>query len=294
MKKTRIVLLAMVLMACILSSCYSSRYLNATGVAYQTIRAKKTVTADKIPAKAKIIVHCSVDYDGWLDVIVENNTDKIMTVDRTKTFFQDGKGNSIPYYDPTVAVNTTSSTTGTTSSTTVNLGSQARALGIDGPVATALDGITKGKENSSSSTNTNTVYKIDQPKGEIPPHGRASLGRSFHITGVGRDFLGKVVSSASQDVNNSFTPEKTYASCSICVSYSINDGKTYETIITDIYANTLLVSKVWQKGKVNDALRRLYSQKGDALSEPWFLLHFESECKNHNAYYSLSNIINYK
>jgi len=292
--KRGIVPLAMALMASMLSSCYSTRYLDVSGVAYQTIRGKRNVAEDKIPANAKIIVYCVVDYDGVLDVIVKNNTDKIMTIDRTRTFFQDGKGNSIPYYDPTVAVNTTSSTTGTTTSTTVNLGSQARALGIDGAVATALDGITKGKENSSSTTNTSTVYKIDQPKGEIPPHGRASLGRRFQITGVGQDFLGQVIRQANNDVCNSFTADKTYASCNICISYSLNNGKSYETIITDIFANTLLVSKVREKGKVNDALRRLYSQKKDMFSDTWFLLHFESNYNGHDAYYSTRTILNYK
>ena len=283
----------MLLAGCAFSSCRSTEYLNVTGVAYQSIRGVKTVSYESVPKDATIIVYSSVDQNGIVEVTVSNNTDKIMTIDRTKSFFRDGNNNSIPYYDPTVAVNTQSTTVGNTTGASVNLGSVARAAGVGGAIGTALSGVNVGSANSTATTNTETIYHIDQPQVHIAPHGSASMGRRFGVTGLGRDFLGEAVNSTMQDVNNNFTANNTYASCNICISYSVDDGATYETLITDLYANTLLVSKVRQTGQVNDALRRIYIGKGDALTEQWYLIHFKS--RSNNDYHIHNNsFINYK
>lgn len=276
MRKSKFLWLTMLLAGSALSSCKSTEYLNVSGVAYQSMRAKNAVSFNDIPSNAKIVVVYSINQLGQLEVTVRNNTDKIMTIDRTKSFFRDGSNNSIPYYDPMVTVNTQSTTVGNTTGASVNLGSVARAAGVGGALGTALGGVTVGGANSTATTNIETTYHIDQPIMHIAPHGSSSMGRQFEITGVGRWFLGKAVKSTMQDVNNNFMPENTYASCNICISYSLDDGVTYETILTDLYANTLLVSKVWSTGNVNDALRKIYIGKSDALTEPWYLIHFES------------------
>lgn len=276
-----------------LYSC-STQYLNVTGVAYQSIRAKQPMKRTDIPQDATIIACCQLGANGEFDVIVQNNTDKIMTIDRTKSFFRNQSGNSIPYYDPTVTVQSQSTTVGGQTGASVNLGSIAAAAGIGGAVGTALGGINVGGSKGSATTNTNTTYIVDQPQISIAPHGQASMGRTFYMEGVGLAFLGQAVSNSGTDVNNSFTPTQTYAACNLCISYSVDDGKTYETILTDIYANSLLVSKVNQTGHVNDALRRIYTNKNDALNESWYALYFQSDKKQNNNKVKTSEILNFK
>lgn len=279
-----------VLAAAMLSSC-STQYLNVTGVAYQSIRAKNPVASKlDIPQDATIIVSCQVGANGQLDVLVQNNSDKIMTIDRTKSFFRNQSGNSIPYYDPTVKVKSQSTMVGGESGASVNLGSIASAAGIGGVLGTALGGVNVGGSKSKATTNTNTTYIVDQPQISIAPHGQASMGRTFMIEGVGLTFL----SQLSTDVCNEFTPDQTYAACNLCISYSVDDGKTFDTILTDIYANSLLVSKVKQVGQVNDALRTIYINKSDALTEPWYALYFQSDAKQNNNKVQVSEILNFK
>lgn len=268
--------------ALLLSSC--ATYLDVKGVAYQSIRSENYADTKEIPSDVSIVVYCNIDASGLFDVTILNNTDKVMTIDRTKTFFSDGTGNSITYYDPTIIANSQSVTQGNTTGGSVNLGAIAGAVGVGGALGTALSGVTVGGANSTATTNTNTTYVIDQPQIHIPPHGLSSLGRVFQISGIGKGFLSQAINSTSQDVNNSFTPKQTYASVNLCVSYS-TDNETFETIVTDIYANSLLVSKVRTTGKVNDALRRIYTYKNDALSESWYLLFFESKAGDSNNYF---------
>lgn len=251
--------------------------IDVTGVAYQSMRLINPVSDKEVPPDVNIIIYCCINDLGSIDVQVMNNTDVIMTIDRTKSFFRDGKNNAVPYYDPNIIANTHSSTQGNTTGIGVNMGAVANAAGIGGTLGTALSGINVAESDSYSTTNSNTTYYIDQPELHIPPHSSASLGRSFSISGIGESFLGDAIIESTENINNYFTSEHTYACCNLCVSYSINDGKTYETIITDIFANTILVSKVKQKGKVNDALQVIYNYKNDAFIETWFLLHFESQ-----------------
>ena len=291
MRKNKHKLLWLFALASSLFSC-KSQYLEVKGVAYQSIKSATPVST--VPDDAVIVIYCNVGIDGAFDVTIKNNTDKVMTVDRSKSFFRDGTNNSIPYYDPTIVVNTQSTTVGGATGASVNLGSLASAAGIGGVVGTALNGVSVGGSNGSATTNTSATYVMDQERIMVAPHSSASMGRSFTITGIGQPLLSQAVMSINQDVNNMFTPQKTYASCNLCITYSVDDGQTFETIVTDIYADRLMVNKVWNKGKVNEALRNLYSQYPNAILEPWFLLHFESNSSKHNAYFNNSAIINYK
>lgn len=245
------------LMIVMLSSC-KTQYLDVTGIAYQSLRPTKEVNNNsEIPKDAKIIVKYIIGIHGGLNVIVQNNTDKILTIDRTKSFFRDASGNSVPYYDSVVRTTTQSTTSGNTSGGSVHPDSF-----------------------------------VNQPQISIAPHGSASMGRSFDVSSVGTDFLEAANTTSTSDVNNTFTPQQTYATCNICISYSVDDGNKYETIITDIYANTLLVYKVWNKGMVNEALRNLYQNKKDALAENWYILYFASNKPAYKA--KTTEIINYK
>lgn len=276
-----------------LSSCETT-YLGVTGVAYQSLQsANGNLRAEDVPMDATIITHCIVDEKGKLTVLVQNNSDQVMTIDRTKTFFRNQSGNSTPYYDPTVRTSTQSTTTGKETGGSVNLGAIAGAVGIGGMLGTALNGVNVGGSNSNAVTNSNTTYYIDQPTLSIAPHGRAELGRTFDIEGVGRVFMSEAIAQAPQSLANSFAPTRTYAACNVCVSYSVDGGRTFDTCITDIFANTLLVGKVAQTGRVNDALRYIYLNKADCLREPWHLLYF-SGAGVHDQQFTGNDFINFK
>ncbi len=268
----------------VLSSCSSASFLEVSGVGYQTLQMQESNKdfSEQAIKKAEILVYCFVDKNGEVEVMVENNSDQMMTIDRTKSFFQNQNDVAQMYYDPTVQTNTTSVTHGSTTGVGVNLGSVARAVGVGGILGTALSGVNVGGSNSTSTTNVNTTYTVDQPKVSVPPHGRISMGRTFQMQGVGRSFLHSTVTESPLDVNNSFSNSNTYAASNIVISYSLDNEATYQFIETHLFANSLLVGKVREKGKVNDALRTIYMNKPDALSQPWFLLYFASKSTAEN------------
>ena len=100
----------------VLSSCSSASFLEVSGVGYQTLQMQESNKdfSDQAIKKAQILVYCLVDRNGEVEVMVENNTDQIMTIDRTKSFFQNQNDVAQMYYDPTVQTNTTSVTHGST------------------------------------------------------------------------------------------------------------------------------------------------------------------------------------
>ena len=255
------------------SSC-KSPYLNVRGVAYQSIRQAQPQDQSKTLQNAKVIVVSSVDKHGNVEVIVKNNTDNIMTIDRTKSFFRGKSGNSIPYYDPTINVMAQSTTTGHTTGVNVNVGAVAGALGISGSVGTLLNGVNVGSSNQNSTTNTNTTYYVDQPVVSVAPHARTSMGRVFQEQYFSIEALGEFIQLRNNDINRNYTPENTIASCSIIISYSLDDGKTFDRIETELYTGSLIVSHVKQKGHVNDALRSVYMAKSDLFDEGWYMLCF--------------------
>lgn len=282
MKKT--ILFSMLMTIWVLSSCSSASFLEVSGVGYQTLQMQENSKdfSEQAVKQAQILVYCMVDKNGSVEVMIENNTDQMMTIDRTKSFFQNQNDVAQMYYDPTVQTNTTSVTHGSATGVGVNLGSVARAVGVGGILGTALSGVNVGGSNSTSTTNVNTTYTIDQPKVSVPPHGRISMGRTFQMQGVGRDFLHSAVTESPVDVNNTFSTTNTYAATNIVVSYSIDDEKSYQLISTHLYATSLLVGKVREKGKVNEALRAIYMNKPDALLQPWYLLYFASKSTKEN------------
>lgn len=273
MKQVRTLLLYSALLTIILLSSCKPTYLAISGVGYQSLQMKRNEEQKQNDTKT-ITIYCFVDQDGNVEVIAENNSDKIMTIDRTKSFFQNQNDLVQMYYDPTVQTNTTSTTQGSGKGVGVNLGAVAGAVGIGGVLGTALSGVTVGGSNSMSTTNTNTTYVIDQPKVSIPPHGRVSMGRIFQITGIGKKFLQQAVTESYQDVNNAFTKDNSYAVANICVSYSVDEENSFQFIETQLYATSILISKVRKEGSVNEALRTIYLNKPDALAQPWYLLYF--------------------
>lgn len=294
----------------ILPSC-GNYYLNVKGIAYQSIQVSKAENQSENIKDAKIIVYCDVDTNGNVDVTIENNTDEIMTIDRTKSFFIGRDGNSIVYYDPTINVLAQSTTMGHTTGASVNLGSVAKAVGVGGVAGTLLSGVTVGSANENATTTTNTTYIVDQPKLSIAPHGRASMGRVFLVPTFGIDNLAALAQNTVTDLNKFYTLENrpNDYSCAITISYSIDNEKTYEKIETILYTNSIIVSHVMQTGYVNEALRNVYITKSDLFEETWYTLCFGGapwkgrglsndiggKDENYNAYkYKHSLFCNYK
>ena len=274
------------------TSC-KSNYLEATGVAYQSVCSPQAVASKAdIPSDAKIVLHSVINADGDIDVIVENCTEEVMVIDRTKTFFRGTSGTSVPYYDPTVRTSTQSTTNAGTKGATVNLGAIAGAAGMGGAVGRALSGVNVGGSTTQVTTNVNTTYYIDQPQMSIAPHGLSSLGRLFNVEGLGTNFLKSAIASSLQDVSRQYSEKQSYATCTISIAYSFDEGKNYERMEAEYYANTLLINRVKATGKVNDALRSLYMNKADCLREPWYLLYFHS--KNPGSWTKGVEILNYK
>ncbi len=246
-----------------MSSCAAQYQLRLSKVSYLSIRSNESKSVKDIPQNATIAILCDVDSNGDVQVFVKNNTDKIMTIDKTKSFFSNSKGNSFAYYDPTVNVVSESTTKGKSTGSSVNLGAIASAVGVNGPVGTALSGVTVSGEDSNSRTTTNTSYYVDQPQISIAPHAKQLIGRTFNES---------TFCVSNYDSEGFWYTDSQNHSCNVIVSYSIDEGKSYETISLSLIRNALSVSPINQFGYVNDALREILSQKNNALDEYWYTI----------------------
>lgn len=240
------------------------------GVAYQSVNIDSNSISDV--AQATIIAKYYIDAEGNVNVMIENGSDEMMTIDRTKSFFQNQGEQAQMYYDPQIITNTQSTTSSSSNGVGVNLGAVAGAVGIGGILGRALGGVNVGGSSTEAVTNSQTSYTIDQPKVSVPPHGSISMGRVFNINGIGYTFLKQAINSSQTDAGKIFDPKSSYASCYICISYSTDGEKTFDMLNTTLYANSIMVSKIRQQGKVNEAVRRLYSQNPKLLYEPWYLM----------------------
>ena len=249
-----------------LISCGSSKLVTHS-VAYQSVRPVNY--KPEIPQDAKIICGYSITPDGELIVAVKNNTNEIMIIDQTKSFLVNSDGTSISYYDPTVRVTSNTSSSSETRGGSLNLGAVAGALGIGGALGTLASGINVGGADTDGFSTTNTTYFADQPQISLGPKGNGLMSKEFNVKYLGKSFLAN-----STERNNSFTPSDSYCKFSVCISYSIDGGNTFEKIVTDFYANSWIVCPVISHGRVNDALRTLMSSKPDCLHESWWLLRF--------------------
>lgn len=256
-------------------SCSSSTTLVTKSVAYQSVRPVNYKST--IPDNAKIIVGYSLTPDGEIAIVVKNNTNEIMIIDQTKSFLVNSDGKSISYYDPTVRV--TSNTISNSKSTggSVNLGAITSALGIGGFFGQISNGINVGGSNTNGVSTTNTTYFADQPQVSLGPKGMGTMSKLYEVGKLGKSFLSGLAES-----NNTFSTSNSYCRFSVCISYSLDNGKTFDKIVTDFYSNSLIVCPVRTHGRVNEALRNLMTSKTDALYEPWYILYFDSDQLNQN------------
>lgn len=246
-------------------SCETSKLITKS-VAYQSVRTTKHKV--EIPNDAKISVGYSITPKGELVAVVRNLTNEIMIIDQTKSFFVNSDGTSKSYYDPTIRTTSTTNYGSTTDGVSVNLGSIASAIGIGGALGRGLNGINVGESNTMGSATTNTTYFADQPQIMLAPNSSGAMSKCFQINGVG-----KIDLRAMEETCNFYTSANAPNKFNVCISYSIDDGETFEKIITSFYVNSVIVSPVKVHGRLNDALRKILSQKTDAIHESWWLLY---------------------
>lgn len=282
-------LFSLICMSSLFFSCTTTK-LAITSVSYQSIRNEKSNLSENPPSNTEIFVVYSITPEGYLDVYVKNLTDEIMSIDRTKSFYLDPKGGSTIYYDPTIKTKTVTHSSTQGRGSTVNLGAIGGALGIGGTVGQILSGINVGSSSTDGTSVTNTSYTIDQPSISIAPKGQASMGRTFYISPIGKEFLSNFEEEFGTDYSRiDYTTNDTYCKFGVCISYSLDGGKTYKKIVSNFYANSLMLSKIKMNGRINEALRKIYQQNGNALKENWFLLYFNAKkCPDNalNSYYS--------
>lgn len=249
----------------LLLSCASSK-LTTTAVAYLSVRAVEY--KENVPDDAKIVVGYSITGDGALVAVVRNLTNEIMIIDQTKSFFVNSDGSSTSYYDPTIRTTSNTNYTSTTDGVSVNLGAVGGALGIGGVLGGILNGINVSESNTTGSATTNTVQFADQPQISLAPKSHGMMSKNFQIHGVGRSSL-----SYMGETFASYTADNSNLKFSVCISYSLDDGQSFQKLITPLYVNSTIVSPVKSHGKVNDALRVILSRKTDAIHEPWWMLY---------------------
>ncbi|MCM1451200.1 MAG: hypothetical protein NC102_02995 [Clostridium sp.] len=235
---------------------------------------------------ASIAIYSIVDEDGNFDVLVQNLTDDVLTIDQTKSFFVTPTKESKSYFDPTVR--TTSNTTSTASENgrTFNLGGLANVLGIGGVAGTLMNATSLGQSNTIMNGTTYTEVVADLPKVSIGPRGRMAMSKTFKIN---LDDSGQMLNA---------TPEDSQITFSVCITYSFDDGETYDRIVADFYCNSNILELVTNR-KTNEAVRRILQKKPNATLEPWFKFEsgrvrgFWSEFEN-DGVYNLGTFIKYQ
>lgn len=261
---------SLLIICVIITSCGSTKLVTHS-VAYQSVRTRHAQpTKDRpIPNSAKIAVAYTISEKGGLTAVVYNRTSDIMIIDQTKSFFVNSDGKSVSYYDPTVRTTSKTDLSSSTSGASVNLGAVAGAFGIGGTLGTLASGVNVGGSGTSGQSITNTTYIADQPQVSLAPNSNGAMSKVFAVRGLG------INSIASQNVSIPNVHEDgSYCKFSVCISYSLDNGETFEKLVTNFYANSKIVSPVTQHGKVNDALRNIYITKSDALYEPWHMIYF--------------------
>lgn len=272
------------LLVLLLTSCASPR-LVVSSVSYQSLRNEKgDFSPDTRPKDASIQVQYSLNEKGELSVIVTNLTDRIMTIDKTKSFFV-SEGISTAFYDPTIQTSSVTDFSSGSTNTSVNLGAIAGAVGVGGAVGRALNGVNIGGENTTGTSVNNTTYIVDLPEVNIGPKGKLNLGKTFIVDGIGSMFLETIESNLQNKedfILQSSSAAESPSSFSITLSYSIDDGKSFEKITSTYYTDNILISFVKEPGKVNNVLRNIYVLKPNALEKSWYYIHFN----NTNNYFS--------
>ena len=253
----------------LLSSCWTL----TESILYQSVRTRhaQPSTANPIPQEAKIAVAYTISRKGELTAIVYNRTSEILVIDQTKSFFVNSDGRSTSYYDPTVRTTSTTNMSSLTKGASVNLGAIASAFRIGGVVGQLANGINVGGSGTNGTAVTNTTYISDLPQVSIAPYGNGAMSKVFTVYGLTEKGI-----PLSMNAVPSLAEEQSHCKFSVCITYSFDEGKTFDKIVTNFYANSNLFVPVSSGRQVNNALRQLYSTKSDAVNERLWILNFDT------------------
>lgn len=255
------VCLGLLLPALVLCSCTSGK-LTVPKVCYQSLRTD-FAQPTSIPPEAKIAVEYFFNKDGKMQPVVYNLTSEILILDQTKSFVIMPGGKSVSYYDPNTYTTTTGDFHSETSSASFNLGAIAGILGLGGPLGSLMGATTLGSATTDGVYRQNSVAITDQPLVHIGPKGSVAMSKAYEIAGVG--FSGSYLSNVID--SNPKTEELQF---SVCVTYSLDDGNTFEKLVTKFYVSSNINQPVVNK-KVSKAFYEIYAKKPDALAENMYM-----------------------
>lgn len=240
----------------VLSGC--SNYNPCVGIEYMSVRPTVIKNPSTHADDAEIIIYGILNNEREFDVVVENLTDDILTIDQTRSFFIDN-GDSKAYYDPTVKTTSSTTTTGSSKGGAFNLGGIANAFGIGGIAGALMGATTLGGGKSQSSSNTYTEVVADMPQVSIGPRGRMAMSKTFNLN-----------FSSLPDFNVA-TPDESPRRFSVSINYSFDNGESWNTIVGDYFVNSHFNIPVKER-QTNAAVRSLMKQKPNAIMEPWYIL----------------------
>lgn len=236
--------------------------LYVSSVDYQAVRTEFG-QPESVDAGAKILVEYFFNSDGVMQPVVYNLTPEILILDQTKSFVIMPDGSSVSYYDPTVHTTTTGNYSSETGSTTFNLGGIASALGVGGILGCLANATTVGSSHTEGIIRQNSVTITDQPQVMIGPKGCVAMSKAYQIKGLGKT---AAIADNVVDVPMATSPVK----FSVCVSYSLDDGATYEKLVTNMYVSSSIRIPVSGK-KISRSFDSIYKMKPDALAENLFM-----------------------
>lgn len=241
-------------------------------VNYQAIRQKyaQPTQDEPIPAEAKIAVVYSFSSEGELTAIVYNRTSNIMTIDQTQSFFVNTDGKSTSYYDPTIRTTSTTDMSSNTKGLSVNLGAVAGAFGIGGAIGQLANGINVGGAGTSGQSLTNTTYISDQPRVSLAPNSNGAMSKVFTVNGL-------IYENKEQLIYPFMNQEESHCRFSVCISYSFDEGKTFEKLVTEFYVESYLNVPLKSQGKISEALSLIEQNKPDMYNAPCWMLNFKNK-----------------
>lgn len=263
-----------------LSGCATQGALDIYSVSYQSINASTAYSqSSQVPDDARIMATYAIDQNGKLMVIVKNLTDQILIIDQEMSFMINTDGNSVSYYDPTVRTTSVSEYNSGTQGASFNLGGLANAFGVGGPLGSLLGATTVGGSSTAGSAVNNTTYFADQKRVMIGPRGKGIMSKQFSIDRVGKQYFKRPIPELASlnylDKSYSESPIR----FKVCISFSLDDGQTFDKMITDFYVSSQQIVNVVE-GKTNAAFRTIMESKPNALAEPWYMFSINNNMKD--------------
>lgn len=270
-------------------------------VNYISLRPKyeQPTKENPIPEEAEIVVEYNIDPDGYFTPIVHNRTSNVMILDQTQSFFSNTNGKSVSYFDSTVKTTSTTDISSKSKGVSVNLGSVADALGVGGVVGTLANGVNVGSSGTTGDAKTTTTYTTDEPRVSVPPMGKAKMSKRYRIATfeeASHDM--RKILYGEMEQNTSVFGSEFVSQFSICISYSIDGGETFDNLITDFYIDAYMNVPVKVKKSVtllDETLHEMVQSKPNMYNAySWILMFKGGNDKDINYLSNLTTIWDYQ